>query len=86
MRTRGPQLLCLDVRTDEGRSQLHCSLEQLSGEQRRFLRGVVEVARRGGSVSFSLEPGEEGEMKLSFSLREPPRKIENAVKRAIALQ
>lgn len=76
--------LCLDVRTEEGRSQLNLSLEELSEKGRALVRGVLEVVRHGGSANFSPNPGEEGEMLLTFSLREPPAKVSNAVAQAIA--
>ncbi len=75
--------LCVDVRTEGGRSQINVSLDGLTDRERQFLRGVLEVTRRGGQVNFSLNRGEEGEMLLTFSLREPARKVKNAVAQAL---
>ena len=64
--------LTLDMRSEEGRCQVSADIDHLTDPERKFVFGVLQAVTQGGSVGFSVLPGEDDQTKIvQFTLTNP---------------
>lgn len=66
-----PNTLSLDMRCEEGRCLVQVDIDFLNAGERQFLFRLLEEAKEGRQVGFSVDSHENGEHIVKFTLGMP---------------